>query len=283
MNGWQTPPSYLEALPPLGRLPPTVPRRPPLVPLSVVKTQSCARGFQFVQRGDQPPDEGVGVAHHPLQLVPAGGGVALVRRRHEWAVREGHREVEHHRLIAVLFHEVDEEVAVDVRPELALVSFAAGTGVDVGVPVTLVARWVAGLVAGPYGPVVEAVFFQRVGLDAKVVDLPLAGDGGGVAGGFHHLRKRGVLGPVEVTDAPARDIPVVHPAGAPRVLAGEQRGASRRALRHRPRVVKLEAALGQSVDVRRLDVVCAVAGDPVLAEVVHHDEQDVRLGCEDGL
>ena len=28
--------------------------------------------FQFVQRGDQPPAEGVGVAHHPLQLVPAG-------------------------------------------------------------------------------------------------------------------------------------------------------------------------------------------------------------------
>ena len=239
--------------------------------------------FQFIQRGDQSPDEGVGVAHHALQLVPAGGGVALVWRRHERTVRECHREVEHHRFVAVLLHEVDEEVAVDVRPELALVRFAAGTGVNVGVPVTLVARRVAGLVAGPYGPVVEAVFFQRVGFDTKIVDLPLAGDGRGVAGGFHHLRKRGVLGPIEVTDAPARDIPVVHPAGAPRVLAGEQRGAGRRALRHRPRVVKLEAAFGQAVDVRRLNVVCAVAGDPVLAEVVHHDEQDIRLGSRDGL
>ena len=180
-------------------------------------------------------------------------------------------------------HEIDEKVAVNIRPELAFVRLAAGAGVNVGVPVTLVARRVAGLVPGPYGPVVEAMFFQRVRLDAEVVDLPLAGDGCGVAGGFHHLRKRVVLGPVEVTDTPARDVPVVHPAGAPGVLAGEQRGTGWRALRHRPRVVKLEAAIGQAVDVRRLNVVRAIAGDPVLAEVVHHDEQDVRLGCGDRL
>ena len=239
--------------------------------------------FQLIQRADQAPDKGVCVTHHALQLVPAGGGVALVRRRHERAVREGHREVEHHRLVAMPLHEINEKVAVNVRPKLALVRFAAGAGVDVGVPVTLVARRVAGFVAGPDCPVVEAVFFQRIGLDAEVVDLPLAGDGRGVAGGFHHLRKRGVLGPIKVADTPARHVPVVHPAGAPRVLAGEQRGAGRGALRHRPRVVKLEAALGQAIDVRRLNVVRAIAGDPVLAEVVHHDEQNVGLGRGDGL
>ena len=183
----------------------------------------------------------------------------------------------------MLLHVVDEKIAVNVRAEFVLVGFAAGAGVDVGIPVAFVARRVAGLVAGPHGPVVEAVFAKRLRLEPKVVDLPLAGDRGGVAGGFHHVGEGGVVCPVKVANTPAGDVPMIHPAGAPGVLAGEQCGAGGRALRHRPGVVKLEAALGQAIDVRGVDFVRAVAGDPVLAKVVDHNEQNIWLGCGDGL
>ena len=207
----------------------------------------------------------------------------FVGSRHKRAVRECHGEVEHHRLVAMLLHVVDEKVAVNVRAEFVLVGFAPGARVDVGVPVALVARRIAGLVAGPDGPVVEPVFAKRLRLEPKVVDLPLAGDRGGVVGGFHHVGEGGVVCPVKVANTPAGDVPMVHPAGAPGVLSGEQGGAGGGALRHRPGVVKLDAALGQAIDVRCVDFVRAIAGNPILAKIIDHDEQNIRLGCEDGL
>ena len=183
----------------------------------------------------------------------------------------------------MLLHVVDEKVAVNVRAEFAHVGFAPGARVDVGVPVSLVARRITCLVASPDGPVVEAVFAKCLRLEPEIVDLPLAGDRGGVAGRFHDVGEGGVVCPVKVADTPAGDVPMVPPAGAPGVLSGEQGGAGGGALRHRPGVVKFDAALGQAIDVRCVDFVRAVAGYPVLAKIIDHDEQNIRLGCGDGL
>jgi hypothetical protein len=42
--------------------------------------------------------------------------------------------------------------------------------------------------------------------------------------------------------------------------------------------MKLHPAFGEGIDVRRLDVIRPVAADPVLPEVIDHDEEDIRLG-----
>jgi len=48
--------------------------------------------------------------------------------------------------------------------------------------------------------------------------LPFAGNGRGVAGGFHNRGKRGVAFPVEITDTPAWHIPMVDPTRPPGIL-----------------------------------------------------------------
>ena len=105
---------------------------------------------------------------------------------YERAVGERHREVEHHRLFLVLLQIIDEKVAIDIWTELAFIRLAPILRVDVRIPIALAAGRVLRFVAGPHAPVIEAVFGERIGLDSKVVDLPLAGDGRLVAGRFHH-------------------------------------------------------------------------------------------------
>jgi len=232
--------------------------------------------FELVERIHQAAHQVVGVAHHGLVAVHPSLHLPLVRRGHERTVREAHGEIEHHGLLAVLLHEIDQEVAVEVGTEHPLADPALLADVYVGIPVALVAFRVAALATRPPGPFVEAVLVQRVRLQPEIVDLPLARDGGGVAGRPHHLGEGGVFFPVEVAHPPARHVPVVHPAGPPRVLARQQRHPRRGALRHGPGVVELHPAFRQRVDARGLDVVGAVAPDPVFPQVVDHDEEEVR-------
>ena len=219
--------------------------------------------------------------HHGFLLVEFALGPGLVRGGNHGGVRQSHREVEAHRLLFIGAHELNESAGVDVRPELTLVGFAALRGVDVGVLVSLVTWWVAGLIARPHRPVIKAVLLHRLRLDAEVVDLPLAGREGGITQVFHQAGEGGVLPllPVKVANAPTWHVPVVHKAIAKRVLAGEQCRARGRALGHGVGVVELHAPRGECIDVRGFNILCAVATDPFLAEVIEHDEEDVGFFC----
>lgn len=42
--------------------------------------------------------------------------------------------------------------------------------------------------------------------------------------------------------------------------------------------MKLHSPVSERIDVRGPDILCAVAADPILAQVIHHDEQDIGLG-----
>ena len=51
---------------------------------------------------------------------------------------------------------------------------------------------------------------------------------------------------------------------------------------HAEGVVKPHAALGQRVDVRRFPALAAVGADGFAANVIGHDEQDIRLALGHG-
>ena len=43
--------------------------------------------------------------------------------------------------------------------------------------------------------------------------------------------------------------------------------------------MKLHSPVSECIDVRGCNILRAVAADPILAQVIHHDEQDVGLGA----
>ena len=129
------------------------------------------------------------------------------------------------------------------------------------------------------------MFFQNVGLHTEIVNLPLTRNAGCISSGLHNACEGHIFIGIKVTaTSPARHIPVIHPPIAEGILAGHEGNPCRGALRHGVRVVKLHARLGQRINMRRLDVVRAVTADPVLAQIVDHDEEDVgRRACRSGL
>ena len=132
-------------------------------------------------------------------------------------------------------HELDQALGVYIGSELAGVGTATILGgVDVGVVIAFVARRVAGLKAGPHRPVIKAVLLQSVWLDPEVIDLPLAGGAGGIAELFHQAGKGDVffLFPVEISDSPARNIPMADPPRAAWVFTRQKRRARWRAGPH---------------------------------------------------
>ena len=62
------------------------------------------------------------------------------------------------------------------------------------------------------------------------------------------------------------------------VFTRQKRRARWRAGPHRVGIAKLHAAFCERIDMRSLDVVRPVAADPVFAQVIDHDAEDVGLG-----
>ena len=130
----------------------------------------------------------------------------------------------------------------------------------------------------------EAELAHRVRLHPEVVDLPFARHRRPVAGVAQDARDGRVAAPVVVgAAAPARDVPMVHPAVPEGVLPREERKPGGGALRHHVEVLEAGAAGGEGVEVGRADVLGAVGGDPLLAEGVEQDEDQVRPWVAEGL
>ena len=149
---------------------------------------------------------------------------------------------------------------------------------NVRVPVAFCAGRVLGFKTSPHTILVKAVFFHSIGLDAKVINLPLASCRGGVAGGFEHTRKSNIVPRVKMTAGPpARHVPVIDPTVPKRVLPGQKRYAGGGALGHRVGIGKLHPLFCQLVEVGRLHFLSAVAAEPFGPKVVSHNKDDVRL------
>ena len=127
-------------------------------------------------------------------------------------------------------------------------------------------------------PPVEPVVHGMVGrVRRRITQVPLAEVAGRVSRRLQVLRQQGLLLRHALRLQRVQHVGHVHPR---RPGAGEQRRARRRAQRA-PGVVLREphAAPADAVDVRRVQVRGAVAGEVTVPLVVAHDEHEVRLGA----
>ena len=230
--------------------------------------QRVVAQLQLVELVDEPADQLVHVADHVgevaviLVLVLALDRrvpPVAVRRRLVREVRQDHRVVEQERLVFVPLHEVDREVADQVRPVLAVLVvdrlrlvLEAGVGVARREPRVL-----------PQHVLVEAELLRQL---RDPAELPLAADPGLVAGVSEQVAERH-LASLELAEA---DV-VAHV-----VLAGHHLHPRRRAERLHVRVGEARAARRERVQVGRLVAAAAVAGQALVAEVVGEDHDDVR-------
>jgi hypothetical protein len=108
-----------------------------------------------------------------------------------------------------------------------------------------------------------------------VAEVPLADDGGGVAGLLEGLSQGALLQRQAVLRPRAHDADLK--AVAHRVAAGHQGGPRRRADGQDVELLQLRAGRGELVEVRRL-VLALVPADVGPAEVIGEEDDDVRLG-----
>ena len=197
-------------------------------------------------------------------------------------MHECHRVIEAHGFLFVVTHEVDQVIGINIGAKLASICPTSISGrVDVSVLIAFTAHRVARLETRPHCPVIEPVLLHGLRFDPEVIDLPLACRACGVAKFFHQASKGGVflLFPVKVGHSPARNVPVTHEAVSPWVFAGQKGHARRGACRHGVGIVKLHSTGGERVNVRGRDILCTVGADPILAQVIHHNEEDVWFGA----
>ena len=185
----------------------------------------------------------------------------------------------------MLTHKFNHSFGVNIRTEFSSISATASFGgIDVWILVSFIACGVAGLKSGPHGPVVKAVLFQCIGSHPEIIELPFAHGTGGIAQSFHEAGKSGVFFflPVKISHAPAGNIPVADPAGTKGILAGKQGCTGGGAGAHGIGILEFHASFGEGIDVWGFNFVRPVTTDPVLAQVINHDEKNIWLfwaGC----
>ena len=125
---------------------------------------------------------------------------------------------------------------------------------------------------------VEALM-DRIALRAGEAQTPLAERAGRVALVAQQLGHRDFI-PRDWPLAFRLNLAVVPHERVPRVLAGHQHTARRRADGVAGVVAREpHALLGQAIEVGGLDFFLAVTAQLGVTEIVRHDEDDVRLGC----
>ena len=230
----------------------------------------------------------VHVIHHGyemlliLRLVPFVGrrlvGIAnRIRRGDEGVVHQHHGIVDEERIVDVPLHEVANVVAHLVRAVLACILFLGdelAIGFNRRIPKALspdFARLAGGqlpekilLEARLDGPRIVVVPRHEI---IQAVKLPLARNHGLVAGLLHHVTEGLVI---RIQVAEMRVISEV-------VLPRHQLNPRGRADRSGKAVLEASALSGKRVDARRLVVLRSVAAKGLPANIVSHDENDVRF------
>ena len=139
-----------------------------------------------------------------------------------------------------------------------------------------------GLRTCPHRPVIKAMLFHGLWFDPKIIDLPFSGRRSGIAKFLHQSGKSGVLLflPVKVSNSPARHIPMVCPSRTPGIFPCKQGRAGGCARRHGVGIVKLHATCCEGVNIGCFNILGSVATDPLLAQIICHDEENIwlRLG-----
>ena len=241
---------------------------------------------QLLQHAGDPSDALVGALDH-RHVVGPRARVLLVRLHEPRVSRRdrrlvGHLErpvrgvvgdLEEERTLRVLLNEADRplgdqighvSVGVDRRAVFEEVVCAVRIGVLV-------------IIDEPAQESEEVVEPVRVGLELRAIaEMPLAHQGRRVSGVLQELRQR-LAGGWQSASAGGRRGQRRLEARALIVAPGHQHRAGRRARRRGVEVGEPDAVGRQPVDVRRPDVGSAVTSVVAVPDIVHDDEDDVRL------
>ena len=234
-----------------------------------------SRIFFCVERGEHAADlvvhrrraRGVGAAGRILDVLVV---VEVLLRRLIGRVRRVEGQIEEERGGRVVLVDELHRVVAEERGRIALLLDDLVVAVPVDHAVLLV-REVVDLADQRAVLVVEAALPGPV-LPVGVAEVPLADDGGVVAGLLERLGQQPLVGRQAVGVALRNDRRLQ--AVAQRIAPGHQGGARRRAHRLGVELLELRALGGELVEVRRLDV-RAVEADVLPAEIVGDDVEDV--------
>src|SRR5262245_55520758 len=225
-------------------------------------------------------------------------------------MRQYHRQIQEERPLAVPPQEIKRKFARDVRSEFTLQYFALAVADEDGIPVAAFDVLVEGdrlfvglagddVVEPPTGArfkarkidtarpdelFLKAVLRQNVRLIVEVVDLPLAGDAGGIARIAEQAREDDFALGIEAAAAVERRVVMEPKAGAMRISPRQQNDPAGPANGRRVAVFDSHAGAGELVNVGCAAFLAAVAAKPLLPDVVEKDEDDIGplIGLADG-
>ena len=189
------------------------------------------------------------------------------------------RLIKKKRFVTVTFHEVDRVIREDVRAKLTLSIDAFTVANDIGVPVTFFVCGQSGLSLWPNAVLLKSMFFKCVPLIRikQIIDLPLAGNGGLVSGITQQTRETDLTIPVQKTTTVDCRIVMCVPTGTKGVTSSQQHGSRGTAYWCDIEVAKFHSGGTETVDVGGLVFLTAVAPQPVLADVIEQNENNVGL------
>ena len=202
------------------------------------------------------------------------GNLGFVRCGYKRGMGKSHGEIDTHGIFLMFFHESKHVIKKHIGSEFTLVGFTSLGRVDVWVLVSFHTSWVSTFITCPHCPVIKPMFLHRLRFDSKIVNLPLAGGKGGITEILHQTGKSSVflMLPVKIPNSPAGNVPVIYISIAEWIFSGQQSGTGWGALRHGISVIKFHATSGQSIDVWRLNILRPVAADPLLTQIIEHNE-----------
>lgn len=232
---------------------------------------------EAIESGDEAAEVGVQVFNHVAVVLGVVFEAITFRpifaagRRIEGAVSEGHGVVGEEGPVAIALHETEKEVSKEIGAVLTL-----GVGDEFAVfvqgGVGVAGAFFFGVFVVPEEIFVEAAIGGEftgaavLGAGGVIrVELPLARDGGAIAGALHHVSEGAFLGIHDAEGFPVAEIE----------LAGHELEASGGAEGLGEGVSEAEARLGEAVEVGSPVGGAAVAVEAFEAEVVGHDEEDI--------
>ena len=166
--------------------------------------------------------------------------------------------------LTTFLHESPEKIHVQVRPILAL-----GIGAQATILIDHGLVKPRALMPTKDTPLIKPHARRLFGVLFHQAQLPLAGDGRGVACLFKHL-SHGIF---------LFNFGKTAPAGfqSEWVFTGHQTNPSGMAHRHTETIIQTHTALGQHVDMRRLPALATIGSDGFTSHIISHDQHDVWL------
>ena len=236
------------------------------------------------QTRENPADDLIHVGDHVSKLRGAFiqrivifrlSGLRERRRINKRRVDQGHRVVDEEGLVLVIVNELEQELAVDVRPEILFTAFD-DLPVLIDVRTVIAACLISLIEPCPQAIAVETVLDRLTGKLVELAELPFARNGGLVSG-LSEVMPEGL--DVRWQDHRLQHAEQALEPGPIRIEAAHEHDPRGRAQGRCVGIVETHAFRRHAIQIRRAVNGAAVATQPLRPEVVGHDHDDIGPRC----